>query len=148
MNVIGAIIAGLVGTGIFTIVMILAPRMGMPRMDIVGVLATMFGKENRLVGWMMHAMMGIAFGLIYAFLWSNGILAPTWLGGLVFGAVQWLVVGMIMGMMPLMHVGIRQGIVSAPGLWMTRNGGIMAFMGGLIGHLVFGVAIALVYALF
>jgi hypothetical protein len=27
--------------------------MGMPKMDIV----SMFGKENRLLGWMMHTMM-------------------------------------------------------------------------------------------
>ncbi|MCI0553456.1 MAG: hypothetical protein L0287_21115, partial [Anaerolineae bacterium] len=129
-------------------VMVMAPKMGMPKMDIVGMLGTMFGRENRLLGWMMHAMMGIIFGLIYAFLWSRGVGSVTWLWGLVFGAAHWLIVGMIMGMIPMMHLGIRRGEVKAPGLWMANNGGMMAFGGGLFGHLVFGIAIALVYSFF
>jgi hypothetical protein len=147
MNVLGAVIAGVVGSAVFSMVLGVAPRMGMPRMDIVGLLGSMFGAPNRLLGWIMHLMMGMIFGLIYTFLWAQGVLAPTWLGGLVFGAVQWLVVGMIMGMMPLMHLGIRRGAVKAPGLWMTNTGGMLAFAGGLMGHLVFGIVVALVYAL-
>jgi hypothetical protein len=149
MNVLGAIVAALAGTAVFTMVMLLAPRMGMPKMDIVGLLGSMFGRENRALGWVMHVMMGIVFGLIYAFLWSIGIGAPTWLGGLVFGAAQWLVVGLIMGLMiPLMHAGIRSGKVMAPGYWMTNAGGVLAFVGGLMGHMIFGLVIALVYARF
>ncbi len=148
MNILGAIVAGLVGTAVFSMVLALAPRMGMPKMDIVGMLSTMFGKENRLLGWTMHAMMGIMFALIYGLLWSKGILSPTWIGGAVFGAAHWLVVGMVMGMIPLMHRGIRSGKVMAPGMWMMNNGGMMAFMGGLMGHVVYGIVVALVYAAF
>jgi len=148
MNILGAIVAGLVATVVFTVVMVMAPRMGMPKMDIVAMLGTMFGRENRLLGWMMHAMMGVVFGLIYAFLWSSGIGAVTWLWGLIFGAVHWLIVGVVMGMIPMMHAGIKSGAVKAPGLWMTNDGGMMAFVGGLIGHLVFGLVLALVYRLF
>lgn len=85
------------------------------------------------------------FALIYAFLWSNGIGAATWTSGLVFGLIHWLIVGMLMGMIPMMHAGIKSGAVQAPGLWMTNNGGLMAFMGGLVGHMIFGLIIALVY---
>jgi hypothetical protein len=31
---------------------------------------------------------------------------------------------------------------------MTNNGGMMAFVGGLIGHMVFGLVVALIYSLF
>ena len=130
MNVFGAIVAGLVGAAVFSMVMVMAPRMGMPKMDIIGLLGTMFGKENRLLGWMVHVMIGILFGLIYAFLWSKGIGAPTIAGGLIFGAAQWLIVGIVMGMIPFMHIGIRRGEVKAPGLWMTNNGGMLAFGAG------------------
>jgi hypothetical protein len=147
MNILSAVIAGVVASLVFSIVLAMAPRMGMPRMDIVSLLGSMFSaKSNQALGWMMHLMMGIVFALIYAFLWSSGISGATWVGGLIFGAVQWLVVGMVMGMMPMMHVGIKSGAVKAPGLWMTSNGGIMAFMGGLVGHLIFGTVIALSYA--
>ena len=76
MNVLGAIIAGLVGTVAISMVMAMAPKMGMPKMDIVDMLSTMFGKPNRMLGWMMHFMMGIIFALIYAFIWSAGLVPP------------------------------------------------------------------------
>ncbi|MDL1943637.1 hypothetical protein FBQ99_14985 [Chloroflexi bacterium CFX2] len=146
MNILGAVVAGVVASLVFSMVLAMAPKMGMPKMDIVSLLGSMFGKPNQALGWMMHLMMGVVFALIYAFLWSAGVSAATWVGGLIFGAVQWLAVGMVMGMIPMMHVGIKSGAVQAPGLWMTNHGGLMAFMGGLVGHMIFGVVIALVYA--
>ncbi|MDP1715784.1 MAG: hypothetical protein Q8L41_13675 [Anaerolineales bacterium] len=147
MNILNAVIAGIVATVVFTMILMMAPKMGMPKMDIVGLLGSMFSaKSNPVLGWMIHLMMGMIFALIYAFLWSSGIGAATWVGGLVFGAVHWLIVGMAMGMIPMMHVGIKSGAVQAPGLWMTGNGGgVMAFMGGLVGHMIFGAVAALVY---
>lgn len=146
MNILSAVIAGVVASLVFSMILAVAPRMGMPKMDIVGLLGSMFGKPNQALGWMMHLMMGIVFALIYAFLWSNGIGAATWVGGLIFGAIHWLIVGVVMGMIPMMHVGIKNGVVQAPGMWMTNNGGLMAFIGGLVGHMIFGIVIALVYA--
>ncbi len=147
MNVFGAIAAGFFATLVFTAVLMMAPKMGLPKMDIVSLLGSMFGKPNQALGWMMHLMMGMVFALIYAFLWSNGIGSATWTGGLVFGAAHWLIVGVMMAIIPMMHAGIKSGAVSAPGMWMTGNGGgMMAFMGGLVGHMIFGAVTALVYA--
>ena len=148
VNLLAVVVAGLAGTISISMVMAMAPKMGMPKMDIVAMLSTMFGKPNLMMGWIMHFMMGIIFALIYAFLWSNGIVGSNWIGGLIFGAVHWLVVGMVMGMIPMMHTGIKSGDVQAPGMWMTNNGGMMAFVGGLIGHMVFGLVVALIYNLF
>jgi uncharacterized membrane protein YagU involved in acid resistance len=130
--------------------MSLAPKMGMPGMDIVGMLSTMFTRKGiPALGWMMHMMMGVIFALVYVFLWSQGIGAATWLYGLIFGAVHWLVVGLIMAMIPMLHVGIRSGEVMAPWLYMPGNGvGMKAFFGGLMGHMLFGLIVALIYALF
>jgi hypothetical protein len=58
------------------------------------------------------------------------------------------VAGLVMGMIPMVHAGIKSGEVQVPGLWMTNNGGRMAFVGGLMGHLVFGLVVALIYNLF
>ncbi len=149
MNVLSAIVAGLAATLVMSVVMWLAPKMGFPKMDIVGMLSTMFSKKGiPILGWMMHLMMGIIFALAYAFLWSNGIGSATWLYGLVFGAIHWLIVGVIMAMIPMLHVGIRAGAVKAPGMYMTGNGGgVKAFVGGLMGHMIFGLVVALVYAI-
>ncbi len=148
MNFVGAVIAGIAGTIAISMVMAMAPRMGMPKMDIVDMLSTMFGKPNRMMGWAMHFMMGIVFALIYSFLWSAGIGSQTVISGLIFGAVHWLAAGLVMGMMPMMHAGVQNGEVAAPGVWMTNTGGAMAFVGGLLGHLVFGLVVVLVYSLF
>jgi len=148
MNLLAALVAGVVGTILMTMVMAMAPRMGLPKMDIIGMLGTMFGKPNRTLGTSMHLMMGVIFAIVYAFLWDAGIGSATLLAGIVFGAAHWMITGMMMGGIPMMHVGIKSGNVPAPGLYMTNNVGVMAFVGGLIGHMVFGLVVALVYTLF
>jgi len=149
MNIIGAIVAGLVGTIIISMVMMMAPKMGMPKMAIWEMLGAMFSPDgNVALGWAMHLMMGIVFGLIYAALWAAGLGSVSVVSGLIFGIVHWLVAGLMMGGMPMMHAGIKAGAVSAPGVFMLKNGGLMGFMGGLMGHAIFGVVVALVYGLF
>ncbi len=145
MNVLSAVISGILGTLAISMVMAAAPMMGMPKMDIVDMLSTMFGKPNRVLGWMMHLMMGVVFALIYAFLWSIGIGSPGWISGLIFGIAHWLVVGLMMAVIPIVHAGIKSGDVEAPGLWMINQGGMLSFVGGLMGHIVFGLVVALVY---
>ena len=51
-------------------------------------------------------------------------------------------------MIPMMHAGIKSVAVKAPGLWMTNNGGMRAFVGGLMGHMPFGLVVVLIYNLF
>ena len=147
MNVLSAVISGILGTLAISMVMAVAPKMGMPKMDIVDMLSTMFGKPNKVMGWMMHLMMGVVFALVYAFLWSIGIGSAGWLSGLIFGAEHWMIVGLMMAAIPIMHVGIKNGDVEAPGLWMTKQGGMLSFVGGLMGHMIFGLVVALVYGI-
>ena len=149
MNIFGAIVAGVVGTIVLTMVMNMAPKMGMPKMDIVGILGSMFSPEgNRIMGLALHLMMGVIFAIVYALLWNAGIGATGLLWGAIFGAGHWLVAGLMIGGMSMMHAGVKAGTVNAPGVYMANNGGMMAFMGGLIGHVLFGLTVALVYGLF
>lgn len=149
MNIIGAVIAGIVGTIVITIVMNMAPKMGMPKMDIVGMLGAMFSPEgNQTLGMAIHLMMGVVFAIIYALLWNLGIGTLGLLWGAIFGIGHWLIAGIMMGGMPMMHAGIKAGAIKAPGVFMLNSGGLMAFMGGLMGHIIFGLAVALVYGLF
>ena len=149
MNIIGAVVEGLVGTIIISLVMMMAPNMGMPKMAIWETLGSMLSPDgNVAMGWMMHFVMGAIFGIIYATLWAAGIGSVGIVWGLIFGIAHWLVVGLVMGGMPMMHAGIKAGTVQAPGLYMTGSSGMMGFMGGLIGHVVFGIVVALVYGAF
>lgn len=147
MNIVAAVIAGLVGTAVISLIMAVGPRMGMPRMAIWEMLGSMFNPQgNSALGWVIHFMMGAIFAIVYAALWAAGIGSASVASGALFGVVHWLIVGLMMGVMPMMHAGIRSGTVQAPGVYMLQNGGIMAFMGGLIGHIVYGIVVALVYA--
>lgn len=149
MNIIGAIVAGVVGTIVMSMIMLMAPKMGMPKMAIWEMLGSMFSKDgNNVLGWAMHFMMGVIFAIIYAALWAFGVGSATWVNGLVFGAVHWLIAGLMMGGVPVMHAGVKAGTVKAPGLYMTADGGMMSFVGGLIGHAVYGLIVALVYGAF
>ncbi|MBW8012283.1 MAG: hypothetical protein FVQ83_13790 [Chloroflexi bacterium] len=148
MSIVGVIVAGIVATMVFSMILAMAPKMGLPEMDIVGLLGSMFGApSNRMVGWVIHFMMGVVFAFIYALVWNSGIAGEGSIvaSGALFGAVHWLLVGPIMGMVPMMHAGIKSGAVTEPGVYMTKNGGMMAFMGGLVGHIIFGLVVALVY---
>ena len=145
MSVIGAVVAGLLGTAVFSMVMWLGPRMGMPRMPIWELLGSMFATGGNLAfGWVAHFMVGTVFAIIYAALWTAGLGSANAGSGALFGIVHWLAVGLAIGMVPVMHAGIRAGTVQAPGVYML-SGGAMAFMGGLAGHVLYGVVVALVY---
>jgi hypothetical protein len=149
LNIVGAIVAGLAGTAAMTMLLMIAPMMGMPKMDIPGMLGSMFGAPgSKPMGFVMHFMMGVVFAIIYAFLFSV-IAGPSLIVlGLIFGAVHWLIVGVMMAVIPMMHAGMRSGDVPAPGMYMMKSGGMMSFIGGLMGHLLFGVIVAVVYKLF
>ena len=70
MSLIGAIVAGLIGTVIIS--MMMAPKMGMPKMAIWEMLGAMFSPDGNIgLGWVMHLMMGVIFGIVYAALWAD-----------------------------------------------------------------------------
>ncbi|NUQ36286.1 MAG: hypothetical protein HUU23_00505 [Caldilineales bacterium] len=142
MNVFAAVIAGLVGTAAMTLLMMLAPAMGMPKMDVMGMLGSMVSRDAgraRGIGAVMHFMMGVVFALIYAFLWSQGIGAAAVIWGLIFGLVHGIVAGVMMPMMSRMMPSSATGAASS-------SGGMAGLMGLVMGHLVFGLIVALVYA--
>jgi hypothetical protein len=142
------VVRGLVGTAAMTVLMMMAPMMGMPKMDIPALLGSMFGAPgSKPLGLLMHFMMGTIFGLIYAVLFTAVTGPSIILLGLFFGIVHWLIVGLMIGMMPMIHAGIKSGQVKAPGAYMTQLGGMMGFIGGLMGHVLFGLVVGLVYGL-
>ena len=140
MNIVGAIVAGLAGTAAMTVLMYLAPMMGLPKMDIIGMLGSMFTSNKgtaTILGLVTHFMMGGIFAIIYALLWSLGIGSPTWLWGLIFGAVHGVVAIVTMPLMARMHPRPPE-----------MEGGMLTMLGQLMGHMVYGLVVALVYAAF
>lgn len=166
-SIIGALIAGLVGTAIMSAMMKMAGAAGMTRMPpmelVTGAMMTGDAQRARRIGTMIHwIVMGtVVFGLAYAGLFV-ALGSASWVNGLVIGAAHGVLVGLVfLPMMPTVHprmgdasvpqdpVEISGGTVrlGAPGMFGTHWGG-MTPMGLLLGHALYGVVVALVYGLF
>ena len=115
---------------------------GQMKMNLFRLLGTMMlpdGAMAYLAGAMIHAMMSIVFGLIHVAIYAAFDLESNlaaW--GLLFGAIHWMVVGMALGMIPPMHLGIKKGIIGAPGMFALRYP-TMTVGGFLMLHLMFYV---------
>lgn len=146
MSMLGAIVAGLVATGVFYVITRLTT------MNLMGwerYLGTVFTeRKNDTAGFVLLFVCGVIISLLYATLWSLGIGWPDYLYGLIFGIVQWLVAGLLAGALPAFHVGIRAGAIRSPGLYMTNLLGRAAFLAGLVNHVIYGLAVAYFYQFF
>jgi hypothetical protein len=135
--------AGLVATAIMTMLMYAAPMMGMPKMDMgqmIGSMVLPVGRTAFAMGLLIHFVMGVAFAIIYALVWHGAGIPVTWWTGLIFGAVHFVVAAIGMGMMSFTHPEINAGRLPSP---MERGSINMAML--LMGHLIFGVVVALIY---
>ncbi|MBT3347542.1 MAG: hypothetical protein HOM84_04970 [Thiotrichales bacterium] len=140
MNLNRAIIAGLSATALMSVVAMMAPMMGMPKMDF----GDMLGTNNPMMampymaGWMMHFVVGVVLAIVYALMVSNikclikGLperSSPA--RGVIFAMIPFVIAQSMM--MPMM----------GNGFW--SNGDMMMIMGSLIGHIVFGATLGSVY---
>lgn len=128
-----SIIGGIVGTAVMTMVMFVAPMMGMPKMNPAEMLSMMMGFPLA-IGWMMHFLIGIIFALTYSFVFikvvkkiSNNILkgAIFGLAAFIFAQITIAIMGAMLGGMPPME------------------GSMMLMMiGSIMGHVIFGIVVA------
>ncbi|SRX76178.1 DUF6789 family protein [Aequorivita antarctica] len=126
-NVSKSIAAGIVGTIVMSLVILMAPYMGMPKMSPPAMVAGMLGMPL-IVGWIMHFMIGIAYAFVYVYLFDPKVkIANTLLSGLLFGFLAFVFAKIMMTIMGM-----------APG----EGSMVMLLMATLIGHLVFGLGVA------
>ncbi|MFU8840100.1 MAG: DUF6789 family protein [Nitriliruptoraceae bacterium] len=163
-----ALLAGLAGTIAMTAMMQAATAIGMTRMPsmtlIQGLMLTDDVERAKRIGALTHVvMMGtVVFGLGYAGIFTlldDASLAT----GAVLGLAHGIAAGLAMTMMGSIHPrmvapaamsGARDGAVAtltggeptlvAPGLF-ARNYGPMTPVGLVMGHVLFGLVVALVY---
>lgn len=129
-----ALIAGLAGTAAMTAVMMIAPMMGMPKMSAAGMLSMMM-RVPMVVGWLMHFMIGIVFALGYALFFQNIVkgMGNTIVRGVVFGMATFVSAQVVMAIMGAMMGGMPP----------MEGSAMMIMMGSIIGHVVFGIVVAL-----
>ncbi len=85
-----AVKAGLLGTLVMTMLMLMAPVMGMPEMNIGKMLGGFMGIPT-VVGWVAHFMIGTGLGLVYVYVFSARLPGSPWVKGLLFGVMPWFV---------------------------------------------------------
>ncbi len=125
------IIAGLVATAVMTGVGLMAPYMGLPKMNPAEMLSGMMG-VSLIVGYLIHCMIGIIFAAAYVYLFNPKVhihskLVKAILFGFavfVFAQVMLFIIGKIMPM--------------------PQDNMMLMMMGSLIGHLVYGIVVALI----
>lgn len=130
-----AVLAGIAGTIVMTIFMMIGAAMGMPEMNPPQMLAGMMD-TSVVVGWIMHFMIGIIFALIYVYLISNLLkkVSNLFVKGLIFGVIAFIIAQVAL---PIM--GSIFGEMPPP-----EGSMILMAMASLVGHMVFGVVVALV----
>ena len=129
-----AAIGGIVATLVMTMVMFVAPYMGLPKMNAAAMLSMMMGVPV-LIGWGIHFMIGIIFALAYTFLFvpilkkvNNRIVKGTIFGLAVFVFAQLMIAVM----------GAIFGGMSSP-----EGSMLLVLIGGIIGHIIYGIVVSL-----
>lgn len=128
------VVAGVAGTAAFTVIMLMAPVMGLPKMDMGNMLGTM----NPVValpywmGWVMHFMIGTVLTGIYAAFFLTILPSNSWKRGLVWSLFPYVLAQVMV--MPVMGMGFFSG------------GNFGALFGSLLTHLAYGAVAGLVYA--
>lgn len=128
-NVGRAVLAGIAGTAVMTMLMVMAPRMGMPRMDVGAMLGSVMGGSVAL-GWAAHFMIGAALAVAYALVFAARLPGAPALRGAGFSLLPWLMAQL--AVMPMMGMGLFSGSMLAAG-------------GSLMGHLAYGAVLGAAY---
>ena len=128
-----SITAGIIGTAVMTLFMMIAPMMGMPKMSAPHLLSGMLGVPIA-VGWIMHIMIGTIFAFAYAFFFINVLkkVSSNILKGAIFGFAVFIFAQIMMAIMGMM--------MPMP----PMEGSMMLMMiGSIMGHIVFGITVAI-----
>ena len=127
-----AALGGFVGTLAMTGMMYLvAPMMGV-RMDIAAMLGSMLG-GSWIAGLTMHFVNGaVIFPAIYVYALYARMAGSPAVRGALWGIALWLIAQVVV--MPMMGAG----------LFSSAMGGMMAAMGSLIGHILYGSLLGVV----
>ena len=121
------------------------------KLNLLYLLGTMMVQQRVMpcvAGMVMHGVMSISFALAHVGVYQALDLDSNLVAwGLLFGLVHYLVVGMALGMMPMMHPGIQAGRRRAPGVY-ALSYPMATAVGFLMLHLLFGVLVGGFYDLF
>lgn len=145
INIIAAVSGGIAGTAVMTSMMLGGRQLNLPAVDAHGILGYMQKSDKASsLGYIIHFALGALFAIGYAIAFDFVPINIIWLGA-ILGIVHWLLVGWMFAFAPMAHAGMKAGTVEETGPYMLKSLGIPGFLAGTVGHIAFGVTVALVY---
>jgi hypothetical protein len=123
MNLKRILLAGAVGTAAMTMLMLVAPFMGMPKMAIGEMLGGFLG-IGTATGWAVHLVIGLVLATIYAAVFASRLPGSAVVRGAVYGVGVFLMAQLVVT--PMMGGGVFSG------------GNVAMIAGSLMGHLIYG----------
>jgi hypothetical protein len=148
-----AIVAGIVGTIVFSTLVRGATELSLTRMDLpllLGTAVTDNRRKARAVGYVFHATLGILFALAYAAVFSVVGGSPWWLGALL-GILHAVFTGTVLVnvLLPIVHPRMATAetaadeiaLIEPPGFLML-NYGRSTFVVTLVAHIAYGLVVA------
>jgi uncharacterized membrane protein YagU involved in acid resistance len=100
-----AVVAGLVATAMMTMLMLVGPMMGMPKMPIGDMLAS-FMDIPALVGWVADFMIGAVLALIYVVVFAERLPGSGAVRGALYGLIPWFLAQVMVNPMMLLPIQI------------------------------------------
>ncbi len=137
MNLKRAVVAGLVGTAVMTCLMLVAPLAGLPRLAIGQLLSTLLAVSIAFLpigpatGWVLHALFGILLAVNYAAVFVGRLPGAPLARGALYGV--------------LVFVAAQLVFMPAVGAGVFSRGDVPMILGSLLGHLVYGGLVGLIY---
>ncbi|MBL7691116.1 MAG: hypothetical protein JNM41_05960 [Flavipsychrobacter sp.] len=132
VGILRSIIGSIAATAAMSIVMYVAPFMGLPKMNAAGMLSEML-HTSPMVGWLMHFMIGAILGVAY------GQFLIKLLGRIDNGFIRGSVWGIVVFVFAQIMMIIMRKLMPMPN--MTDNI-VLMLMGSLIGHVIWGIVAA------
>jgi hypothetical protein len=123
-------------------------RLHLPVIDAHGILGFMRTADSPSpLGYLIHFANGVLFALGYALVFEL-VPANLFVLGTALGILHWLAVGWMFALAPKVHAGMQAGTVQPTGPYMLHSLGVVGFIAGTVGHIVFGLVVALTYWLY
>ena len=137
MHVGRAVAAGAIATGVMTALWMVEPSIGLPQLAVGHMLSTFMSVSvahfavGAAVGWVIHLIIGMAFAVLYAWLFATRLPGPAAARGALYGVMVFVLAQI--AFMPLVGAGL------------FSRGDVQLLTGSLLGHLVYGAVTGWIY---
>jgi uncharacterized membrane protein YagU involved in acid resistance len=126
-----SLIAGILATGIMSIVLFVISMMGLPELSPPDMLAAMLGFSVS-TGWSIHFIIGIIFALSYTFYFEPKVkIKNSYFKGIVFGLSVFV--------FAQIFLGIMSTFLTMPE---SNDSNLSIMVSSILGHIFFGLAVA------